>query len=347
MTTTTWPHGSVTTLAALGALGDPVSRENGESKGIYPVSGHGGLLAKIYKNALDASRTAALDHMITIRNRAQGADLDLIDRSVSWPIARVTDGKGGTVGCVIPEAPTIYRGLKTPDGRQRYLEVDLLAKGDGFFAGRGLTAPTAPQRAQICRSIAAVAALLERNGLVYSDWSYSNAFWSSTQHTAYVIDVDGSQVGSKANIFQPNWDDPLTPTDHPADVYTDRYRAALLVARCLTGRRELAAVVHALSETSGPTSQLLLDVLLATDRAARPTASALHAATCGRPYLAVKIVRRAMPAKPVPQAVVPVIISGGRPGGPPAKGGKRIRRIVIAGFVLTMLVCAIAVIANN
>src|SRR5262249_40090290 len=156
---------------------------------IYRLHAHPGWLAKIYKSPQDAEQAADLDQLIALPQNAPTGDRDVIRSHASWPVARVIDQQGRRVGCVLPEAPVTYRTKLGEE--ERFLEVDLLAKPAEAFPRRGLVAPSYEKRVKVCASIASVAAVLERNALVYSDWSYSNAFWSTTEYTAYVIDMDG------------------------------------------------------------------------------------------------------------------------------------------------------------
>src|SRR5262249_44605130 len=293
--------------------GTALSRDAGESQGIYCLTNHPGWLAKIYKLPLHPSQTAVLDRLIALPADTSATDHAVISRNTSWPVARVTDAVGRCVGCIIPEAPVTFRVRRGED--ERFLEVDLLAKPADAFPRRGLSAPTYDDRVKACSSLAAVAAVLEHHDLVYSDWSYSNAFWSASDYSVYVIDIDGCRFGTNHNIHQPNWDDPLTLAADPADTYTDRYRSGLLVARCLTGYRDRIDVLHCLAGINSEVAELLLDVLLAADRRRRPTASALSKALTGMPYLRIPLVRSALPTRPVavPSRAVTVPIGVGRP----------------------------------
>ena len=104
-------------------------------------------------------------------------------------------------------------------------------------AQAGLPPQSLTDRISVCASIAARAALFERHGLVYLDWSYANIFWCRGDHSAYVIDLDGCSFGPRPQIQTPSWDDPHVPLGTTAGNESDRYRVALLIARCLTGQR--------------------------------------------------------------------------------------------------------------
>jgi hypothetical protein len=290
-----WNGRPVVGLSELEPLGPPVSEGAGESLGIYPVPRAPGWLVKLYNRPGDAAERDRLDWLIALPDRIPPADRDVLRRNTSWPVARVTDRFGPAAGVVLPMAPVCFGTTG------RYLEVDVLAKPDHAIARRGLPVPAPHDRLAICTSLAATGAALERQSLVYSDWSYSNAFWSPTERAAYLIDVDGVGLRAKPNLHQPNWQDPLTGSDRLADGYTDRYRLALLVARCLTGQRDVFAVLAALNAMPGlRAGAVLLDILMADERMRRPTVSALHVALLGMPYLRMPLQRMPMPTAPVP-----------------------------------------------
>jgi hypothetical protein len=196
----------------------------------------------------------------------------------SWPVAKITDTAGRVVGCVIPEAPAKYRDAALG----RFLEIDWLCVPDSRMSDAGLVPPTFDERLTVARGLAEIGAFFERRRLVYSDWSYSNAFWSASDHAVYVIDVDECAAAPVGNLHHPNWEDPLTPSDTPADLFTDRYRLALLVARCLTGRRDVADVLDGIDDLEhkdlARVSRLLREMLRTADRSARPAVGELNAA---------------------------------------------------------------------
>ncbi|MEU7058128.1 hypothetical protein [Streptomyces sp. NPDC046197] len=306
-----WPLPSVVPLGTLGPLGTPLSKGDGQSKSVSPLTQHQGWLAKLYNGPLDTAATTRLDTLVALPGAASDTDCALLRSSTSWPVARITD-QGATVGCVIPTAPPNFRvtiQASATSSLDKHLEIDWLAMPDATLVGRGVRAPSPQERLKVCRSVVAVAACLERHRIVYSDWSYSNAFWDPLTHAAYVIDVDGCGQGTMPNIFQPNWEDPLTPRGTAADGGADRFRVALLTARCLTGVREAWDAVHVLptacDRAGAPgLSDVLLDMLLAADRRHRPTLDTLHSVMLGRPYFRLKVdrVSVASPAAAPPQA---------------------------------------------
>lgn len=275
---------SVLLLARLGDLGGaPAFEGGGESTGIWRVPAMPGYLFKRYTaevaRTVDAHR---LDQLAAQPAALHGGTDRALARSVAWPHARVVDAARRTVGVVIPEVPdrflVTWRSPRARAGdpdNHTPLYVDYLAQPNWYLSERGIPEQGAADRVALCSALAGVAALLERCGIVYADWSYSNAFWHPVDHTVFLIDVDGASYGSRPYVQTVNFDDPLTPPGRPVDTYTDRYRAALLIARCLTARREVGEVLTALRVMSGAPPAVLLAILTARDRTARPGLTAL------------------------------------------------------------------------
>ncbi|GAA2633212.1 hypothetical protein [Paractinoplanes durhamensis] len=353
----TWPLPAAVDLATLGPLAASISLGAGQSTGIHPVPGHDGWLVKLYHKPADTDAATCLDWLIALPATMPPADRDLVAAAMSWPVAAVVDG-GKTIGCILPQAPAKFRATRPPDDTERYLEIDWLARPAASFTRRGLAPPTYRERLRVGHDLVAVCALLGRYGLVYSDWSYSNAFYSTTDHSAYVIDVDGCGRHRMTNIFQPNWEDPHTPRSSPADITTDRYRVALLVARLLTGERAVVHVLHALGDLSDPAlTEILRDSLLATTPAQRPAAATLLAVLDGRPYLRMPVDRMPLPPRPAVAAVptqpvhATAATSPARPGKPatPVRptadhSGRWAAAVVVA--LLALIVMAILLAAN-
>lgn len=253
-------------------------------KGVVDVPGQEHLVAKIFRTPCQPDQSEHLRQLIGLRDHMGASDRDIVTSGSCWPLAVVTDD-GAVVGCLLPKAPAKYLvGLTAPSGRSvvRYLEIDWLANPDTVLEKHGLPAQSLRSRAEVCRGLATVAAVLERHGLVYSDWSYSNSFWSPKDCSGYVIDIDGCVPANGPNVHQPGWEDPLTSSGDNADTYVDRYRLALLVARCLTGRRRAE---HVMSAVQGGTEldavpdlrDILLRMLLSPERRERPTVQQLLA----------------------------------------------------------------------
>ncbi len=204
-----------------------------------------------------------------------------MDGHTSWPASRVLDAEQKTIGVLMPLAPSTYSAHRQlPSGRRepKVLEVDVLALTEEQQKARKLPHQSLADRISVCASIAAVAALFERHGLVYLDWSYANVFWSMEDHSAYVIDLDGCSFGPRPQIHSHNWEDPQVPLGQPAGNESDRYRVALLIARCLTGLRGPVANTRtglfALSMRQGAISEvagLLVRALKDGSAAERPS----------------------------------------------------------------------------
>jgi hypothetical protein len=205
---------------------------------------------------------------------------------MAWPISRVFD-QWGTAGIVMPHAPaslsfTWYSPRARDDGkRHNPLEIDLLAMPNSFLDERRIPSQSASDRIRVCTTLARIGALFEKYGIVYADWSYSNAFWHPVQHSVFLLDVDGCSFGARPYVTTPNFDDPLTPPGSQVDNWTDRYRAALLIGRCLTTRRDVHEVVDALRMMIGVVPQTLSRMITADARTHRPSLAELAVAFDG------------------------------------------------------------------
>lgn len=250
---------------------------------IDSIPGH---LAKLYRTPLDPRGREALEHLIRIPENASAAERRMLAESTSWPVA-VLVRAGIAVGCVIPEAPEKFRHDFGPGEGSRVLEIDWLCVPELRLRRTGLPIPTDGDRLEVVRDLVAVAEFFERRDLVYSDWSYSNALWGTSDHSAYVVDIDQTATQRFDDPHHPNWSDPLSSdSEGAADKFTDRYRLALLVARCLTGRRGISDVLEGLLAFRGFGAATLADVLMrmltADVRHARPSAHELGRALSHR-----------------------------------------------------------------
>ena len=308
-----WPLQQAVRLADLGPLAEPVSENNGQAVAIRPLSDHPGWLAKIYRPGKGPEDARRLDLLISAPSTLPDADRATLYAGSCWPAARIFEPGNPVHGCVIPVAPEHFRGelRRAGHSERRFVEIDWLAKPDESIQRIGLPRPGHEGRLAACDGLTALAAILEKLSLVYSDWSFSNAFWSPNQRSVYLIDIDGCRLDQMPDIHQPNWADPLTPQGTDADRYTDRYRLGLLTAKCLTGLRNNAQAFHAVSTWSWPSQpalpEVLLDMLLATDREQRPSAAQLRNALSGGPYLrpVPRPVRAALPELPPGMAPSP------------------------------------------
>ncbi|MEU4113882.1 hypothetical protein AB0F71_05235 [Kitasatospora sp. NPDC028055] len=300
-------------LGDLGPLAEPISEHNGQAVAVRPLTDHPGWLAKLYRPDQHPEDARRIDLLISAPDTLPEAERATLYAGTCWPAARIHGPGSPVVGCVIPMAPEQYRAelRRGKFSERRFLEIDWLAKSDESIRGVGLPRPGFEDRLAACRRLTELAAILERLGLVYSDWSYSNAFWSPDRRSVYLIDVDGCRPKRMPDVHQPNWADPLTPPGSDADHCTDRYRLGLLVAKCLTGQRD-ARAFYSVSLSPWPDqpalSEVLLDMLFATDRERRPTAAQLSQALNNGPYLrAVPRPTRGPlpPVPPLPTHLVP------------------------------------------
>ncbi|MFJ3797477.1 hypothetical protein ACIPSJ_14400 [Streptomyces sp. NPDC090088] len=289
----------------LGPLAEPISEHNGQAVAVRPLEDHPGWLAKLYRPDQHPEDARRLDLLIAAPGTLPEAERAALYAGTCWPAARIHGPGNPAVGCVIPMAPEQYRAelRRGAFSERRFVEIDWLAKSDESIRGIGLPSPGFAGRLDACRRLTELAAILESLGLVYSDWSFSNAFWSPDRRSVYLIDVDGCQSKKMPDIHQPNWADPLTPPGTDADEFTDRYRLGLLVAKSMTGQRD-ARVFHTVAgshwQNQPAVSEVLLDMLLAADRERRPSAAQLHQALNSGPYLRTvpRPTRTALPPLP-------------------------------------------------
>jgi hypothetical protein len=254
----------------------------GQSEGIYRLVPYPGLLFKRYTLQAAADvRVDWLDRLVAQPSQlTDPTDVTLAQESIAWPRCRVVDGVR-TVGVVIPEAPANLkvsrqrRGAHTSTIKHEHLEIDLLAKPNDYLTGRGIRAQSPADRERLCHTLARIARLFERAGIVYADWSYANAFWHPGDQRVFLIDMDSCSYGPRKHVRTSEFDDPLTPLGVDVDCYVDRYRAALLIARCFTGERDVTRVRSALAALPGPVPDRLLHMLVATSRIQRPTLTEL------------------------------------------------------------------------
>lgn len=285
MTTSRPTFAAVVQRSSLGALRPPVSKDDGESVQIAPLAEDNNVLFKEYRTGTcTPADDARLDRLIAVPRRLREADRALLARATCWPLSRVVDS-GRTVGVLLPRAPAHFNfALKRVNGTgsPKPLAIDWLAKDIDRQAARGLPKVTFAQRLKVCRDIVGVAAIFEEEKIVYGDWSYANAFWSVSEFSGYVIDVDTCAFDKRPWVNTPNWEDPLTTQGGWVDSTTDRYRVALLVARCLSGERDPAAAIRtaqssALAARMPGVGQILTTTVQARSRETRPTIAAILA----------------------------------------------------------------------
>ncbi len=291
--TATWsscPFERTVRLEELGPLGSTLSQHNGESRRVSVLEQHPDWVFKEYLSPKLADDNARLSHLITLPTQMDpAADRPHIDHHTAWPAARVVDERQRAVGVLMPKAPDLYHTtfrLRSGNMQRKPLHVDLLALTAEEQSKRGLTGQALTDRLKVCASIAAVGAVLERHGVVYLDWSYANVFWSVLDLTAFVIDLDGCSFGPREQIESHGWADPLVARGRSAGNEVDRYRVALLTARCLTGtrgsidgtREALVQVMTSSSNAVGGLAHLLTQSLTASSVADRPAIAQIDAA---------------------------------------------------------------------
>jgi hypothetical protein len=234
------PLDRVASVSEIGEIGEKLSENDGESRFVAGLRYYPDWIYKEYRSAVPAQQCSQLDHLVRLPGQMTPADRALAESHISWPAVRVVNSRYDTTGVLAPRASErYYADLRGSGGRtqRKALLVDQLALPPASQQRILSTAQSLADRVAVCASIAAVGALFERHGLVYLDWSYANIFWSLDDHSCYVIDMDGSSFGPRPQIHSPGWDDPLVPLGGDAGNESDRYRVALLIARCLTGVR--------------------------------------------------------------------------------------------------------------
>ena len=276
-TWTDWRSIPVVPLSAV-PEGRVLAEGRGESTKVYEIAGHPDWLAKLYRQPLTRREELRLDSLIAMPANMSMTDVERVDRTTGWPVARITES-GRTMGVVMAKAPVrFHASLKGVTGTPQPaapLEIDWLVSHPEKIDRRGLGRPDMGVRTRALWEILDVGALFERHGLVYADWSYSNAFWALGTGEVFVIDMDTCGLGSRPWIESPGCEDPLfQDRSRPLTTYSDRYKVAVLALRCLTAERDdpLDAFrgLPAGLRTSG-FGRLMKRMLIATEPTARPT----------------------------------------------------------------------------
>ncbi|TKK85249.1 hypothetical protein FDA94_26635 [Herbidospora galbida] len=356
----TWsgsPFEILTPLAEVAGRGEVVAEQNGESEVIYESAAHPGWLVKLYLPGLETGPPEVLDRLIALPSLMRAADLEVVDRSICWPVSRVVDADR-TVGVILARAPEVFTvPMRMIDGAHaaRALDVDQLVQTDPeFYTRRDWSPPTMAERLAVARGLAAVGALLERHDVVYGDWSYANAFWARGSGRVFVLDMDSCGLTDRPWVESKNWDDPHAPPGSRLTVVTDRYKLAVLVLRVLTGLRgpDLRAVHAALPAKvrQDPLGMALLTAVTCGDPAERPPLPELHSLLMAirdprpRPVRNQAVSRpvAAPPAKPAPVPERKPSTTPSWPGPPPWAGADRLLPLLIGICVLILLVAAVA-----
>ena len=256
-----------------------VLSEGGSSR-LHGLRNDSHLLLKLYRSSMHRPiDSKILDRLIAVPAALGEPDGGLLKRYTSSPISRVVKNDE-SVSVLIPEAPQKYwASIATTDGRRisRPLTVDWLTQSAARLESRGIANPSWRGRLHICRSLAKVGEILEKEGIVYGDWSYSNALWSTQNNSGYLLDIDSCSFGPQRLATTPNWEDPLA--GRTADQYVDRYRLSLLVGRCLTGVGG-GALIGAIDELQrtydcGGLAEVIGMTLQAAEKTLRPPVSQL------------------------------------------------------------------------
>lgn len=235
------PFGATVAAEVVAGKSNIVSPGGGESKEVYEIADYPGWLVKLYKESPAVGEVDALERLISLPGGMSPDELAMVDKSMAWPVSRVVDDVG-TVGVVMAKAPEpFYADFLVSEGRIRRIPLimDHLAESSTRHEKWGIQPLSLYDRLRVVRCIAEVGNLIESKGLVYGDWSYSNAFWSRQSLGTFVIDVDSCRFGrrpwveGRTGVFS----DPLLGQGQPITALHDRYRIALLIVRCLTGTR--------------------------------------------------------------------------------------------------------------
>lgn len=333
--------------------GDVLSEHQGQSRRVCTLVSHPGWVYKEYKSALPAAASAHLDRLIALPARFTATEREVVAAATSWPGARVVRGDE-SCGVLMPLAPDGFSAdLRLPGGRveRRTRNVDWLAQTEAAQRARGIDPPSLAERVAVCASLVAVAALFERHRVVYLDWSFANAFWSDRTHQAYVIDIDGCSFGPRPMIECPGWADPLFPMGAVGGHPVDRYRVALLVARCLTVRRDsVDAAIAGMSELAaahpalGRVHILVERALTASQALDRPPLAALAqalreaGAALAGPVRPVTTSGGRTAAQPRPFTVTGTPLPSGSPEPGAHVGGNAAAVIALAVVLLIVLV---------
>ena len=159
------PVGRIVRQAELGTLGANLSENDGESSRICRLQKYPDWIFKEYPKPVPAPGVQRLNRLIQLPGQMTAADKVLVDMHTSWPSSRVLDVQQRTIGVLMPLAPSTFsarRQLLSGRSESKLLEVDMLALTEAQQRLRKLPPQSLANRISICASIAAVAALLER-----------------------------------------------------------------------------------------------------------------------------------------------------------------------------------------
>ena len=333
----------------------------------------------VFKKYAKPTPSGPLAQLIAYPDRLGPADLEIVNRHIAWPVAQVEEERGSSVGVIMPAAPSKYWTTFDLLGKPKHqlLELDHLARDAGKQQNIGLPPQTMNDRIRVCAWITSIAALLERSGMVYLDWSFANVLWSTEDHSAYLIDIDSTTFGPRQQIGTHMFDDPLVPMKSTAGLEVDRYRVALLVAWCLTGRSPnyqlMTDDINRLATGRGPAAAVATLVgrtLTATEVGARipigqlrdTLRRATHQDQVTREFPMVERSESSWPVLPVaasaavrrpppPPVVPPTPSGGGWPANPPVNSQpprkKRFGVGLAAAAALVIVVLMVFALTSN
>jgi hypothetical protein len=239
------PFPGTVPLAQVAAQGKVLGNDGGESRVVYEIASFPGWVAKLYKEPLKAVDASGLAAIIDLPAAMGPGDLAHVDACTAWPTARILADHGdhATVGVVMAKAPDRFladfrlRGDRISKGKP--LTIDWLIGNDDKLAHHGIRCPTADVRRRVAWEFLALGDLLDRHLVVYGDWSYRNCLWAPVKGEVFLLDMDSCRQHQREWVESMEWEDPLSPVTarKPLSRYNDRYKLALLAARCIAGER--------------------------------------------------------------------------------------------------------------
>lgn len=203
---------------------------------VLTVRGRAELLYKSYR-APDRVNGRALEALVAVRRGLPPQERDRLDAQTAWPLCRVVDGRQGgrTAGFLMHRAPSSMT-WRTPQGATKLTELQFLLRAPRP-AWQDIAQPAPGQRRELALALVRLIEQLHNRQLVLGDVSQANVLWTVRPETAvFLLDCDGFRTtGSDPVLTQadtPDWQDPRAQP-HTATVDSDRYKAALAVARIL------------------------------------------------------------------------------------------------------------------
>src|ERR1041384_1108642 len=177
-----------------------------------------------------------LPAVVSRRLRMEEAARRRLDAVTAWPVRAVED-RGEVRGVLMRLIPEdFFEDRVKPSGkRARTLrEVQHLFVEPQRAARLGMPAPTAAQRALVCRDFASAVHLLHRNDLVIGDLNPKNAVFRLDQRPCVMlVDCDAIRIKGAAAVVRqlnaPDWN----PPEPVLSQATDLYKFGLFVLRCL------------------------------------------------------------------------------------------------------------------